>query len=357
MTRKLLWLWLLLLAGCTHNPADIGLNVTEEHNLAEPKIQFLGVGGWLLHWRGEGLLLAPSFSNPAGLHITGNVPLWVYADNRKIDIYMPPANDVTMLLVGHAHYDHLMDVPRVMKVHTPNAKVFGNETVAHTLHAANPSIPVIVPQRSEITNSKDPRYKGTWFYSSGDRMTDGEPLAIGTKAPPRGKIRAMPLESMHAGHIFGVNLIPGAYDNDLDELPSYVRHWKLGHKTLAWVIDLLGDDGKPVYRIHYQDSAAQPPFGLPPLLADGKAFDVEILCAGNWDQVSAYPDALLRVTQPRLVLVGHWENFFGNDLEVPAQTIPGQNPVPMIERISKTLPNARVVIPEPLSEVALPAAR
>lgn len=26
MTRRLLWLWVLVLAGCTHNPADIGLN-------------------------------------------------------------------------------------------------------------------------------------------------------------------------------------------------------------------------------------------------------------------------------------------------------------------------------------------
>jgi len=357
MTRKLLLLCVLVFAGCTHNPADIGLPVTEEHNLPESKIQFLGVGGWLLHWKGEGLLLAPSFSNPAGLGITGNIPLWVHADNRKIDIYMPPANDVSMLLVGHAHYDHLMDVPRVVKVHTPHAKVFGSETVGHILHAANPPIPVIVPDRSEITNSKDPRYKGTWFYSSGDRMTDGEHLAKNTNAPPRGDIRAMPIESMHAGHIFGVNLLPGAYDTDQDELPSYVRSWKLGHKTLAWIIDLLGDDGKPVYRIHYQDSAAQPPFGLPPLLTDSKPFDVEILCAGDWDQVAAYPGALLRVTQPRLVLVGHWENFFGNNLEVPARTIPGQNPVPMIERIKTAVPTARVVIPEPLSEVALPPAQ
>ncbi|MDZ5434880.1 hypothetical protein T3H00_19710 [Pseudomonas fluorescens] len=356
MNPRFFLLCVLVLAGCVRNPADIKLQVTEHHNLPEPKIAFLGVGGWLVHWKGEGLLLAPSFSNPAFLGIKGIPPLRVRANNRKIDIYMPPANDVKMLLVGHAHYDHLMDVRRVMEVHTPHAKVIGSETVAHIL-AVKPRIPVIVPGRAEITKYDDPTVTGTWFYSSGDRMTDGQRLAKDTGLPPTGFIRAMPLESMHAGHLFRENLLPGAYDNDLEKEPIYIRNWKLGHKTLAWVIDLLGDDGKPVYRLHYLDSAANPPYGFPPLIADSKPFDVEILSAGDWEQVSSYPDSLLRVTRPRLVLVGHWENFFGNNLEAPAQTIPGQTPLKMIERIKRTLPGIEVVVPEPLSEVALPAAQ
>ncbi|WP_256591015.1 MULTISPECIES: hypothetical protein [unclassified Pseudomonas] len=93
------------------------------HNLTEPKIQFLGVGGWLLHWKREGLLLAPSFSNPASLGITGFPALTVQANTAKIDQYMPVATDVKMLLVGHAHYDHLLDVAHVVRSKTPNAIV------------------------------------------------------------------------------------------------------------------------------------------------------------------------------------------------------------------------------------------
>ncbi|MNN33293.1 hypothetical protein D3C81_1470460 [compost metagenome] len=120
--------------------------------------------------------------------------------------------------------------------------------------------------------------------------------------------------------------------------------------TLAWVIDLLGDDGKPMYRIHYQDSAAEPPWGFPPVMADGKGYDVEILCAASWDKVPYYPAGLLRVTRPRLVLIGHWENFFGNDLDKPARTIPLQNYSELIEQLE----GYDYVVPEPFSEVQLP---
>lgn len=35
-----------------------------------------------------------------------------------------------------------------------------------------------------------------------------------------------------------------------------------------------------------------------------------ILCVASWDEVADDPDALLKVLQPRYVLLGHWEDFF-----------------------------------------------
>ncbi|WP_160109451.1 hypothetical protein [Pseudomonas izuensis] len=341
---------LLLLTACTHTPESEGLKVSDLHGLSGPKIEFLGVGGWLLHWNNEGLLLAPSFSNPATLGIRGFPALRVQADPSRIDPHMPAATDVKMLLVGHAHYDHLLDVAHVVRSKAPNATVYGSETVHHLLQADKPVVPSVVPGRAQISNSKDPGWRGTWFYSSGQSLKDGEdPMSL-PGGPPSGKIRAMPVESMHAPHIFGINLLPGAYDHDLEQVPTSVFDWKLGHKTLAWVIDLLGDDGKPVYRIHYQDSAADPPWGFPPVIADGKGYDVEILCAASWDEVSYYPTGLLRVTRPRRVVIGHWENFFGNDLDKPARTIPLQDYRGLVKRLE----GYDYVVPEPFSEVALP---
>ncbi|MEX5669996.1 hypothetical protein ABFV57_34680, partial [Pseudomonas neuropathica] len=77
---------------------------------------------------GEGLLLAPSFSNPALLNHEGWPPLRVEPNKQRIDKYMPKADDVTMILVGHSHFDHLLDVPRVMEKHAPLAKVYGSHT-------------------------------------------------------------------------------------------------------------------------------------------------------------------------------------------------------------------------------------
>jgi L-ascorbate metabolism protein UlaG (beta-lactamase superfamily) len=121
--RRPLLLVLLMLTACTHAPERMGLPVSDLHDLTEPKIEFLGVGGWLLYWKGEGLLLAPSFSNPATLGIVGLPPLTVESDSERIDRHMPDAKKVTMLLVGHAHYDHLLDVAHAVSVQAPNAVV------------------------------------------------------------------------------------------------------------------------------------------------------------------------------------------------------------------------------------------
>lgn len=334
--RRFVVLALLLLGACAHEPEQLHLRVSKEQNVEGPKIQFLGVGGWLLHWQDEGLLFAPSFSNPGGMGLRGIPALLVAADNQRIDTYMPRADDVTMLLVGHAHYDHLMDVPRVMQKYTPKATVYGSETVAHILHAADPPVlRVQVPQPHQISPVGCLECRGDWFVSSG------------------GHIRAMPIQSMHAGYLFGINPLQGSYDRDLDHVPRTLFGWKQGQYDLAWLVDLLDEQGRPVYRIHFQDAAANPPYGFPPQLGDGKGIDVEILSAGDWEQVERYPQALLRVTQPRLVLIGHWENFFGNDPCHP-QTIPGQNPYAMLRVIQSSAPQARVVLPAPLSEVALP---
>lgn len=344
--RWILLFALVLLAGCTHRPESRGLVVSDLKDVPEPSIQFLGVGGWLLHWNGEGLLLAPSFSNPSLL----NPPLTVKADPARIDPHMPEARDVTMLLVGHAHYDHLLDVSHVVRTKTPNAVVYGSETVRHLLQAEDDPVTTVVPTLAQISYRRQPGWRGTWFYSSGEWITDGDDPGRLPHGLPKGRIRAMPVESMHAPHFLGRNWLPGAYDHDLKETPTSVFDWKLGHVVLAWVIDLLDDDGKPVYRIHYQDSAADPPWGFPPLMADGKGYDVEILCAASWDKVSYYPTGLLRVTRPRLVLLGHWENFFGNGLDQPPRTIPLQNYGGLIEQLQ----GYDYRVPAPFSRVALP---
>ncbi len=102
---------LLLVVSLSAQGADTTLDIWRGKGLDEPKIRYLDVGGWLLHWQNEGLLIAPLFSNPALFDHPGLPPLVVEADPARIDKYMPSASDVTLLLVGHGHYDHLLDVP------------------------------------------------------------------------------------------------------------------------------------------------------------------------------------------------------------------------------------------------------
>ncbi|UVE17603.1 MBL fold metallo-hydrolase [Pseudomonas sp. LS44] len=327
MLRLHIVLSLLLLAGCARDPG--GLPLWRETAVAAPKLQYLGVGGYLLRWRGEALLFAPSFSNPATL---GLPPLRVVADDARIDALMPPAADAGMLLVGHAHYDHLLDVPRVLLKHAPQAKVYGSKTMGHILAAVIPRSR-IVDAETDMARGLTP---GRWFDS------------------PHKRFRVMAIESEHAPHIAGLKFLGGSYTHDLKALPASIWGWKEG-QTLAFLVDLLDTQGRPVYRLHYQDAASTPPLGFPPLLPDAKRVDVAILCVGSWNQVPGYPNALLRLLRPRLAVLGHWEDFFGSDPQQP-QALRLLDEQGIVAATRSHLPaDGRAVMPVPFAEVPLPA--
>jgi hypothetical protein len=127
--------------------------------------------------------------------------------------------------------------------------------------------------------------------------------------------------------------------------------WREG-TTLAWLVDLLDDDYKTAYRIHYQDSASNPPYGFPPILPDNKPVDLEIICGASTDQVELYPEALLNITKPRKLAIGHWEDFFGNDPHHPQLLRAQKGETPLFDRLK--LQYLDVVAPYPLTDVALP---
>jgi hypothetical protein len=355
---KALWLAVLLIFNaCTVGAEDENLDTWWAQDLAEPKIQFLGVGGWLVHWRGEGFLLGPSFSNPATL-FKGWPPLMVEADKQRIDTYMRPLHidDVSLLLVGHGHYDHLLDVPWIMRKYATKAIAYGSDTVVHILHAMKD------PAKAENEH---------WTWVDPDRVKSARgymasvPGCDGARGPAKpgywitskgGFIRAMPIQSMHAPHILAYTFGHGNYTEDLTEVPTSVFGWKQG-QSMAWLIDLLDEKGRPVYRIHYQDSAAPAPCGILPTWPDTKAVDVEILSVGSWSKATQYPDQLLRATRPRVVLLGHWENFFGNNPHEP-EPMKGHHVKKMMEKVKAVVgeqtPGATVYLPKPFAEIALP---
>jgi hypothetical protein len=100
-------------------------------------VQYLGVGGWLFRFGGDALLTAPFFSNPSLLDVgVGGIA----PDTATIDRFLPPVGDVSALLMGHGHYDHLMDVPYILRRHAPEAQLFGSAT-ATNLVAGDLEIP------------------------------------------------------------------------------------------------------------------------------------------------------------------------------------------------------------------------
>jgi hypothetical protein len=162
-------------------------------------------------------------------------------------------------------------------------------------HILAPEVP-----RARIQNVEDTMAVGTrpgaWHYSRNRRL------------------RVMALRSEHAPHALGYTAMAGHYTEDLRQRPRSMFGWREG-QTLAYLVDLLDGEERPVFRLLYQDSAGNPALGFLPGLPekDRRPVDVAILCVASHDNARDYPRRVLGCVKPRHLVLGHWEDFFGND--------------------------------------------
>jgi hypothetical protein len=277
------------------------------------EITYLGAAGWLFRKGGTAVLTAPLYSNPTFV-ATGLST--IQADPGRIERHLPDVRDVTAILVGHGHYDHLMDVPYIARAHAPNAVIYGNATVAHQLAPFGlPADRVRVIEGDEV----------------GDVEREGRWLAVGPG------VRVMALRSDHGPHLAGVTLYSGSRTRDMVREPETATEW-LDGETLAYLIDFLNRDGSVALRVYFQDAVAAPPYGLVPPMADGIAVDVALVVTATYAEVDWHPEALLANARPGHVLLGHWEDFF-QPPDREARPVIGTNLRGFIRRLERALPD------------------
>jgi len=256
-------------------------------------IRYLGVGGLYLEWAGISLLTAPLFTRYGPMRVAfGEIEWDEDAIRRGLDgLHL---ETTCAVLVGHAHYDHLADVPPVLIDHAPDALVYVNRTGAKMLEA----FPELSPRVVVIEAQGD-----DWIPLVGP---DGAPLPI--------RVLALPYE--HASHVLGIHFADGEIEEGWDEWSDRkLRKMKEG-TTFAFVIDLLSDEGDVLYRIHYQDAA-----GLPPGLLDDRPVDLAVLPMPSHRRVEDYPGNVIRTTEARHVLAIHYEDFL-RDPDKPIRMVP-----------------------------------
>jgi L-ascorbate metabolism protein UlaG (beta-lactamase superfamily) len=294
------------------------------------QMKYLGVGGFLIQRGDDAILTAPFFSNPSLLRVL----LWrIHSDPEQINAFLPPVDHVKAILVGHAHYDHLMDIPYIAQERAPAAKIYGNATMKNILR-------VVLPEERLIAlddNTTQPLL-GQWQDIAG------------------ANIRILATKSEHAPHrcLFGRSLCVTAFRGDVSEPLSHLPHtawgWK-GGQPLTYLIDFLGPKGVVDFRIYYQDAASNPPSGFPsPPDVDQKAIDVAILCVPGFNEVQDYPEELLRTLKPRFVILAHWESFFRPRTGDPGElaVVPGgTNPRRFIDRMEVACPAVQWLMPRP----------
>jgi hypothetical protein len=193
---------------------------------------------------------------------------------------------VKAVVAGHAHYDHIMDLPVVFKRLPAEATLVGGASVCNTLDA------VLHGRCTPMTG-----YVGSH-------------AAAGKPYPVSAGITISPYVSRHAPQFLHRNIMRGLYDKARASVPTYAFRWREG-EPLAYLIDFMEGD-RVALRVYYQDAAANEPYGLPDAATlEDHPIDVAILCVASYQQVERHPEAILELG-PKYLLLGHWEDFFSS---------------------------------------------
>ena len=256
---------------------------------------YLATGGFIIRSGREAIMTAPTFTHPGLWRVISGRR--IRSDTAEVRASMNAVNmsSVRTLLVGHSHYDHLLDVPTIAALY-PDLRIVGSPSMKHLLAGDRTLDPVrVIALGPEMV--ADATTKGTWHY-----VTDGNGVA---------RFRVMPVRSSHAFNAVGITIAPWRQTTDRETLPGNAWTWRMG-EVYAYLIDVIRPDSIPEFRVLYQDSASQPEYNvLPPLdRRDSVKVDVAIICAGNFEVPKDYPTTLLAKVQPKFVIVGHWEDFF-----------------------------------------------
>lgn len=262
---------------------------------ASVKVQYLGSGGYLVKRGDDVVLFGPQYSNPAILEVTFEHQ--IRTDRALIDQMLPAeADKAAAIVIGHAHYDHLMDTPYIATTRARNAKLYGSATMINLI-------------RSEVAI---------------DRMVDVAPNAAArTPIKINDRLRLWTIPSRHSdqtrlkswllGIDVAVHMWRGTVTTPMSRLPTTASEWPEG-EVYAYVLDFMDATGTTVeFRLYYQDAPTDEPTGYPfgsNAPSDDRRIDAALIVAGDPDNLINHPRGIIARTKPRFLVVGHWENFF-----------------------------------------------
>ena len=228
------------------------------------RVTYLGVNGFQFETAGHALLVDPYFTR---------IGLWSAALNRRIESNPERVSEglqhvrprVDAILITHAHFDHLLDTPEIMR--RTHAKLLSGETAVHLTESLD-----ISPNRCEIVQPGNTRTIGPWtirvLAAEHDRLFGKVPFARCPKTTTATK------------------------------RPIKVSDWCVG-EPLAFVIEAAGK------RI-YIDSG-----GVPggPSCSRIKQVDLAILGVALPDSRQRFAQ-VVRQIEPRYTLPSHQDDMF-----------------------------------------------
>lgn len=285
----------LVLAGCVSTPIARGPAAPETDTLT-----YLGVAGWKLAHGDHVLLVDPYFSR---VHVDDDAVV-IAPDGAAIRSHAFPSADA--ILVGHSHYDHVLDAPSIAKgTHAP---IVGTESTLNVARAAG------VPSSQLV------------------RANGGETLAFGAFS-----VRV----------VRGLHSLTGQTSAEIPaqiQLPLRAKDYAEGG-TLQWLVTA---GGKRVFFIGSANFIESEIDGLRP--------DVAVVAVGLREKIPDYACRLMRALgAPRLVLANHfdahWEPLGPKQMDIGDE---GRASLAhFADEIHACAPATKVVVPAHLEPIAI----
>lgn len=297
------------------------------------QVQYTGCGGYMVDYAGEVVMLDPFFSNISMFHaathsISTDTALVNDFFNKHFGSIRDTAGRIGTVLLSHAHHDHLADLPALIQnnLFREHLRVFGSRTVVNLLR----TYPDILPDTGSQLTDLERQFR----LMSTSPGIKSEPEASSFVYTAGGRIRFAAIPSNHAGHyrFFYPRKLPftkGHIDQPLPKPPDHALNFKEGH-NFNYLIDLLDEQGSPVFRIFSNAGAAcNAGVGLPPEnVLKEKSVDLLLICGANYNIAKNYPLPLIEYLHPASLFVVHWENFF--------------QPIPSLHKRPEAVPNTNV---------------
>ncbi len=277
-------------AGCgrTFTPGQppVTLAARQSSSDAHVRLQWLGTSTWILSRGQDAVVVDPFFSRPSIWRVVGSlVGAEFQPDETRIRAILPALPESTrFVLIGHAHYDHLMDLGYYLRATVPRPQYIGSRTAHHILLG--------------------------WAPPALDFVIADDPLRLGH--PIRsGKVAVTPLLSQHAPHLFGLTFMDGDVPEPRTTPPADAWDYKVG-RTLMFMVDFLGDQDEIQHRVFINGAAHEPEAvrAIPDAVLGQHPIDVAILCVPGWDKVTDYPTSLLDRLRPKRLVLSHYDDFF-----------------------------------------------
>lgn len=266
------------------------------------RIRWLGTAGHVISTEDTTVLLDPFLTRPSLRGLTR--PL--RSDEDAIHAWIPPRVDA--ILVGHSHYDHLLDAPTIARMRS--ARIAGSETTVAVARASG-----VPAERLEIV------------------PPEGRVLTVGSL-----EIAFVP--SLHGRIFLGRVPFPGSIAGP-PRLPLRASQYRMGG-----AFGILIRAGE---RTVYHNGSAD----LVDAELAGRHADVVLAGLAGRRATRDYLTRLTGSLGPRVLVPTHHDAFFG-PLELGERLLPGVDLDGFFREARSFAPDARIITPLYHDEFVIP---